>query len=75
MTSELSGNEMALLAILLAAVFLGTVNCSAKIVHGSFFLQQPPRCSRSLSEICKSVNEMFWDKVCMVRNTIRNGQS
>ena len=26
-------------AILLAAIFLGTGNCSYKIVHGSFFLQ------------------------------------
>ena len=32
-------NEMTLLPILLAAVYLGTENCSSKIVHGSFFLQ------------------------------------
>ena len=32
-------NEMTPLPILLAAVFLGTGNCSSKIVHGSFFLQ------------------------------------
>ena len=32
-------NEMTLLPILLAAVYLGTGNCSSKIVHGSFFLQ------------------------------------
>ena len=36
-TSELSYNEMTLLAILLPAVFLGTENCSYKIFHGSFF--------------------------------------
>ena len=32
-------NEMTLLLILLAAVYLGTGNCSSKIVHGNFFLQ------------------------------------
>ena len=31
-------NEMTLLPILLAAVYLGTGNCSSKIVYGSFFL-------------------------------------
>ena len=31
--------EMTLLPILLAALYLGTGNCSSKIVHGSFFLQ------------------------------------
>ena len=33
------GNEMTLLPILLASVYLGTGNCSSKIIHGSFFLQ------------------------------------
>ena len=32
-------NKMTLLPILLAAVYLGTWNCSSKIIHGSFFLQ------------------------------------
>ena len=32
-------SEMTLLPILLAAVCLGTGNCSSKIVYGSFFLQ------------------------------------
>ena len=32
-------NEMTLLPLLLAAAYLGTENCSSKIVHGSFFLQ------------------------------------
>ena len=32
-------NEMTLLPILLAAVYLGTGNCSSKIIYGSFFLQ------------------------------------
>ena len=32
-------NEMTLIPILLLAVYLGTGNCSSKIVHGSFFLQ------------------------------------
>ena len=32
-------NEMTLLPILLAAVYLGTGNCSSKIIHGSFFFQ------------------------------------
>ena len=68
-------NEMTLLPILLAAVYLGTGNCSSKIIHGSFFLQQQPRCSWSLSEICKSVIEIFWDKDFVVRNTVKNGLS
>ena len=29
----------------------------------------------SLSEICKSVIEIFWNKVFMVGNTLKNGQS
>ena len=62
-------NEMTLLPILLAAVLHGTGNCSSKIVDGSFFLQQPPRYSWGLSEMCKSVIETFCDKVFMVRNT------
>ena len=33
-------NEMTPLPILLAAVFLGTGNCSSKIVYRSFFLQK-----------------------------------
>ena len=33
------GNEMTPLPILLAAVFLGTGNCSSKIVYWTFFLQ------------------------------------
>ena len=68
-------NEMTPLPILLAAVFLGTGNCSSKIVYWSFFPQQPPRCSWSLSEICKSVIEIFWNEVFMVRNTVKNWQS
>ena len=68
-------NEMTLLPILLAAVYLGTGNCSSKIVYWSFFLQWPPRCSWSLREICKSVIEIFWDKDFVVRNTVKNGQS
>ena len=61
-------NEMRPLPILLAAWFLGTGNCSSKIVYWNFFLQQPPRCSWSLSEICKSVIKIFWEQVFMVRN-------
>ena len=68
-------NEMTLLPTLLAAWFLGTGNCSSKIVYWNFFLQQPPRCSWSLSEICKSVIEIFWEQAFMVRNTVKNGQS
>ena len=68
------GNEMTLLHILLTAAYLGTGNCSSKINHGSSFLQKQPRCSWSLSEICKSVIEIFWDKVFIVRNTVKNGQ-
>ena len=61
-------NEMTLLPILLAAVYLGTGTCSSKIVHESFFLQYD-WCSSSLSEICKSIIEIFWDVVFMVSNT------
>ena len=32
-------NEITLLPILLAAIYLDTGNCSSKIIHGSFFLQ------------------------------------
>ena len=32
-------------------------------------------CSRSVSEIYKSIIEIIWDEVFMVRNTVRNGQS
>ena len=66
--------EMVLLAILHAVVFLGNGNCSSKIVQRSFFLQWL-RCSWSFREICKSVIEIFWDKVFIVRNTIKIGQS
>ena len=69
------GNEMTLLSILLAAVFLVTRNCSSKIVHESFFLQQRSWCSWSLREICTSNVEIFWNKVFMVRNTVKNGKS
>ena len=63
------------LPILLVAVFLGTGNCSSKIVHGSFFLQYPPRLSWSLSEIYESVIEIFWNEVFMVWNVVKTGQS
>ena len=68
-------NEMTLLPILIAAVYLGTGKCSSKIIHGSLFLQKQPRCSWSLSEICKSVIEILWDKDFLLRNTVKNGQS
>ena len=48
--------------------------CS-KIVHGSFFLQYPPRLSWSLSEIYVSVIEIFWNEVFMVWNVVKSGQS
>jgi len=43
MTSELTyqRNDVAI-TYSLAAVFLGTGNCSSKIDQGSFFLQKPP---------------------------------
>ena len=69
------GNEMTPLLILLVAVFLGTGNCSSKIVYWSFFLLKLPRFSWSLSEICKNVIEIFWEEVFMVRNSVKNGQS
>ena len=62
-TSELSWQPNDLLTILLAAVYSGTGNCFSKIVNRSFILQQRPRCSLRLSEICKSVIEKFWDEV------------
>ena len=37
-------DEMTLLPISLTAVYLGTGNCSSKIIQGSFFLQYQPRC-------------------------------
>ena len=64
-------NEMTLLPFLLAAVYLGAGNCNSKIVHGSFFLQWPPRCSWSLKEICKGVIDIVWGEVYMVRNTVK----
>ena len=57
--------------ILFSAVFLGTGNRSSKIVNGNLFLQQPPRCSKSLSEISKSVIEIFLVEVVMARNTVK----
>ena len=69
------GNKMTLLPILLAAVYLGAGNCSSKIVYESFFLQQRPRYSSGLREICKSFIEIFWDDVFMVKNIVKNGQS
>ena len=64
------------LLILLAAVFLGTGNCSSKIVHGNVFLQKLPWCSRSLSKICNNVIKfIFREEVFMVRNTVKTGQS
>ena len=68
-------NKMTPLPISHATVFLSTGNCSFKIVYWSFFLQQPPQCSWSLSDICKSDMEIFWEEVFMVRNTVKNGES
>ena len=63
------------LPISLAAVFLGTGNCSSKIVHKNkrFF----PKIAASMfvkfiSGICKSVIEIFRDEVFMVKK--KNGQ-
>ena len=68
-------NEMTLLPVLFAEVYLGTGNCSTKIVHGSVFLHKRPRFSWSLSEICKSVIRIFWGELFIVRNTVKSGQS
>ena len=65
---------MTLFPILVAAVFLGIGNSSYKIVNGNVFLQQPPRCSGSLSEISKSVIKIFLDEVITTRNTVKTGQ-
>ena len=64
------------LPISLAAVFLGTGNCSSKIVHKNFF----PKIAASMfvkfiSGICKSVIEIFQDEVFMVKKKGKNGQS
>ena len=64
-------NEMTPLPVWLAAIFLVTGNCSSKIVRGNFFLQKSPRCLWSLSAICKSVIKIFWDKVFIVRYTVK----
>ena len=63
-------NEMTSFSILLAAVFLGIVSFFSTIAHGSSFCQYLPQCSWSLSKIYHSVFEIFWDKICMVRNTV-----
>ena len=73
-------NKMTPLATLLAAVFLGTGNFSFKIVYGGIFLLfflrcLLDRCPLSLSKICESVSEVFWNGDFMVRNTIMTGQS
>ena len=73
-------NKMTPLGTLLVAVFLGTGNFSSKIVYGGFFLQSfsndcYDRCPLSLSKICESVSEIFWNGDFMVRNTIITGQS
>ena len=59
------------LPILIAAVFLGTGNCSFRNVHGSFF----PPIAASMFVKFKSVIEIFWDEDFMVRNTVKKGQS
>ena len=68
-------NKMTLLPILLAAIYLGAGNYSSKIVYESFFLQQRPRYSSGLREICKSFIEIFWGHVFTVKNIVKNGQS
>ena len=68
MTSELSKQRMTPLPILLAAIFLGTGNCSYKIVH--FFLQYG---RLDVLEVkAESVRALFWDEVFIVRNTIKH---
>ena len=47
-----------------------------KIIQRSFFSPiWSPRCSWSLSKMCKSVIEIFWGEVFIVINTVRKGVS
>ena len=65
-------NEMTRpLPILLAVVFLGTGMCSFKIVQGRFFLQQPPRCSKSI----RALSRYCGSEVFMNTNKLKLGQS
>ena len=54
-------NEMASSSILLAAVFLGIGTFFPTSFTGAFSSNCRLRCSRSLSEICGSVTEIFWN--------------
>ena len=49
-------------------IFLGTGNSPSKIFHGNVFL-------RSLLDVRKSVIEIFWGEVFMIRNTVKTGRS
>ena len=66
------------------ATYFTYFTCSSSSRHWKLFFQirllellptNLPRCSWSLSEICKSVIEIFWNEVFMVRNTVKNWQS
>ena len=56
--------------ILLRAVFLGALSFFSTITHRGLFFQYLLQCSWSLNKICKSVSEIFWDKVFVVKNTV-----
>ena len=62
------------LPIFLAVIFLGTGNCSSKIVHGNFFsvplaASMAVKFNRNLE--LKRVIEIFWGEGFMVRNTVK----
>ena len=57
------------LPIILAATFL-TGNCSPKSFTGAFSSNSRLDV-REVKTDCKSVAEMFWDKVFIVRNTVK----
>ena len=66
-------NEMASSSILLAAVFLGIGTFFPTSFTGAFSSNCRLRCSRSLSEICGSVTEIFWNwsHFFLVWNTVK----
>ena len=56
----------------LAKFQLVSCNLSLAIIWQRTYTHKLPKlCSATLSEICKSVIEIFWEEVFMVRNTVK----
>ena len=62
---------MTQLPVLLSAVFLGTGNCSSKNRSWEPFPPTAASMFVKFKRICKSVVEIFWDEVFIVRNTVK----